>query len=132
MDARLDLFGRLGVAVGDAHLLRNAGGRVTDDVVRSLALSTQLFGSREIGVIHHLDCGLQGRANDDLVRATGVDIDFLPFDDIDASVIGDVERIRALPWLPADALVWGGVLSVHDGSLRTVAPPDGPLPTRTG
>jgi carbonic anhydrase len=123
MDARLDLFRALGLEVGDAHLLRNAGGRATDDALRSLALSTKVLGTREIGVVHHDDCGLHGQTNEELRERTGATVDFLPFDDLDGSVIDDVDAVRRCPWLPEDAVVWGAVYDVDDGGLRVVVPP---------
>jgi carbonic anhydrase len=102
MDARLDLFRLLGLDIGDAHILRNAGGRVTEDVVRSLVLSSHALGTREVLVIHHTECGLFDTSNDEIRSkvhaATGTrpdDIDFLPFDDVHASVHNDVGHAHA-------------------------------------
>ena len=127
MDARLDLFRLLGLEIGDAHLLRNAGGRATDDALRSLVLSAHALGTREYVVIHHTGCGLHGTSNarirSAVAEATGADasgIDFLPFDDEDDSVREDVARIRACTLLPADATVWGAVYEVETGHLRLV------------
>src|SRR3954454_19589765 len=78
MDARLDLFRALGLEVGDAHILRNAGGRASVDAIRSLVVSTHLLGTREIGVIHHTNCGLEGITDEEIAERTGVDgIDYL-------------------------------------------------------
>jgi carbonic anhydrase len=128
MDARIDLFRLLGLDIGDAHILRNAGGRVTDDVVRSLVLSSHALGTREVVVIHHTGCGLFGATNDDLrnkvLEATGWTadhIDFLPFRDVVASVQQDVERVRECTLLPDDMTAWGCVYDVDDGSLTRVA-----------
>jgi carbonic anhydrase len=128
MDARLDLFRLLGLEIGDAHILRNAGGRVTDDMIRSLLLSSHALGTREIVVIHHTGCGLHGQSNDDLRarvhEGSGGDadhIDFLPFADVRASVRHDVEKIRACALLPPDMATWGAVYDVSDGSLTRVA-----------
>jgi carbonic anhydrase len=129
MDARLDLFRLLGLAIGDSHILRNAGGRATDDAIRSLVLSSHLLGTREYVVIHHTGCGLHQITNkkiSDLVEeATGTrpDIDFAPFDDVEVSVAVDVERIRTCPLLPLDAIVWGAVYDVHTGTLRQIVSP---------
>jgi carbonic anhydrase len=129
MDARLDLFRLLGLAVGDSHILRNAGGRATDDAIRSLILSSHLLGTREYVVIHHTGCGLHQITNEkigDLVEvATGTrpNIDFAPFDDVEVSVAIDVERIRTCPLLPTDAVVWGAVYDVHTGTLRQIVQP---------
>jgi carbonic anhydrase len=128
MDARLDLFRLLGLHVGDAHILRNAGGRVTDDMLRSLLLSSHALGTREILVIHHTGCGLHGQSNDALRSAvregSGADpgdIDFLPFDDVADSVRVDVDVLRNCELLPPDMAVWGAVYDVSDGSLTRVA-----------
>ena len=131
MDARLDLFRLLGLEIGDSHILRNAGGRATDDALRSLTLSAHWLGTREFAVIHHTGCGLFGVTNDEIAdrveRATGVrpEIDFLPFDDVTASVATDVERIRSCPTLPSDAVVWGAVYDVAAGRLTPIGSPVG-------
>lgn len=132
MDARLDLFSTLGLEVGDAHLIRNAGGRATDDVLRSLALSGHALGTREVVVIHHTQCGLHRATNEGLHslvgEATGADVshvDFLPFDDVDSSVEADVERIANCPYLHPDLVVWGAVFEVETVRLRPVVAPRG-------
>jgi carbonic anhydrase len=129
MDARLDLFRLLGLEIGDAHILRNAGGRVTDDMVRSLVLSSTALGTREIVVVHHTGCGLHQRTDRDLraevEQRTGGDassIAFLPFDDVAQSVRDDVAVLRAHPLLP-DMAVWGGVYDVATGHFDVVEPP---------
>src|SRR5947207_15805629 len=84
MDARIDLFRALGLEVGDAHILRNAGGRATPDAIRSLVVSSHLLGTREIGIIHHTNCGLEGRTEAEVAERTGVrDVAFLTFHDLD-------------------------------------------------
>lgn len=129
MDARLDLFRLLGLEIGDSHILRNAGGRATDDAIRSLMLSSHWLGTREFVVIHHTGCGLYGVTNEKIAdrveAATGhrPDIDFFPFDDVDASVRTDVERLRTWPGLPRGSIVWGAVYDVHVGELRAVGDP---------
>ena len=129
MDARLDLFRLLGLSVGDSHILRNAGGRATDDAIRSLILSSHLLGTREFIVIHHTGCGLHQITNetisDFVEEATGTrpSIDFAPFDDVEVSVAIDVERIRTCPLLPTDAVVWGAVYDVHTGTLSEIVKP---------
>jgi carbonic anhydrase len=128
MDARLDLFRLLNLHIGDAHILRNAGGRVTDDMIRSLLLSSHALGTREVVVIHHTGCGLHSQSNEAL-RArvhdgSGTDpgdIDFLPFDDVEESVRADVAALLECELLPADMTVWGAVYDVSDGSLTQVA-----------
>lgn len=124
MDARLDLFRSLGLEVGDAHILRNAGGRASDDAIRSLVVSTHLLNTREIGVIHHTNCGLEGRTDEDIASRTGVDsIAYLGFADLDQSVRDDVDAICATGALPVDAVVWGGVYDVDTGEVRIVVEP---------
>lgn len=130
MDARLDLFPALGLAVGDAHYLRNAGGRVTPDVLRSLALSAHHLGTREFAVIHHTRCGLYQGANDairSVIAANALGdpsgIDFLPFDDLAGSVQEDVDAVIASRLLPGDAVVWGATIDVDTGSLHVVVAP---------
>lgn len=124
MDARLDLFRSLGLEVGDAHILRNAGGRVTPDVFRSLVVSTHLFGTREIAVVHHTRCGLEGMTDTEAASRTGVnDINFLGFDDLSESVREDVAAIRQCGSLPSDVVVWGAVYDVGTGALNVVVPP---------
>jgi carbonic anhydrase len=125
MDARLDLFRALGLEVGDSHILRNAGGRATDDAIRSLVVSTHLLGTREIVVIHHTNCGLEGMTDADVASKTGVDdIDYLAFEDVEESVRTDVDAIRAFGRLAEGTVVWGAVYDVNDGSVRVVAEPD--------
>jgi carbonic anhydrase len=125
MDARLDLFRALGLEVGHAHILRNAGGRASDDAIRSLVVSTHLLGTREIVVIHHTNCGLEGMTDADVASKTGIDgIEYLAFDDVEESVREDVDAIRAAGTLPDGTVVWGAVYDVNDGSVRVVAEPD--------
>ena len=124
MDARLDLFRSLGLDLGHAHILRNAGGRASADAIRSLIVSAHLLGTREAGIIHHTNCGLEGMTNEDVERRTGVaGIDYLPFADVEASVRTDVDVVRASGRLPTDFVVWGAVYDVDTGALRLVAPP---------
>jgi carbonic anhydrase len=121
MDARIDLFRALGLEVGDAHILRNAGGRATPDALRSLVVSSHLLGTREVGVIHHTNCGLEGRTEDEVAERTGVrDMPFLTFDDLEASVKDDVEAIRTCGLLPDGFVSWGAVYDVDDGAVRVV------------
>ena len=127
MDSRLLPAGFLGLEEGDAHVIRNAGGQVTDDALRSLILSYKLLGTREFLVIHHTDCGQLTYDNDQLRerlrRDTGADasaIDFLPFSDLDDSVRQDVRRIRDSPLIPDEIPVYGYVYDVRTGRLREV------------
>lgn len=126
MDSRYTAQGVLGLRLGDSHVIRNAGGRASDDAIRSLVLSSTALGTRWCVVIHHTDCGLLGVTNDELrarvEAATGVrpDIDFLPFDDVVASVREDVAMLRACPYFPPDYEVLGFVYDVTAGLLRPV------------
>jgi carbonic anhydrase len=125
IDARLHPVSFLGLQIGDAHVIRNAGGRATDDALRSLIISSQLLGTREFMVIHHTDCGMLTFTNQDiwakLEAETGTDasaIDFMPFSDVEASLEADVGTIRANPFLPKDVEVTGWVYDVQTGRLR--------------
>ena len=130
IDARLHPEEFLGLQIGDAHVLRNAGGRASDDALRSLIVSSWLLGTREFLVIHHTDCGMTVFTNDALVQivkdGTGGDvssIDFLTFSDLDEGVREDVERVRALgDKLPDGVSVAGYVYDVETGGLREVSP----------
>ena len=128
MDARLDLFRLLGLTIGDSHILRNAGGRATDDAIRSLVVSANWLGTRRALVIHHTGCGLFGETNEsmrDHVRESiGLDpesMEFHPIADLEASVREDVARIRACEFLPNDYHVCGAVYDVATGALMPVA-----------
>ena len=127
MDARIDPAKALGLAEGDAHVIRNAGGRASDDALRSLVISQQLLGTREVVVVHHTDCGMLTFTNDQLRdrlrRELGADasgIDFLAFSDLEASVREDVATIRSSPLIPDDVSVRGFVYDVQTGRLREV------------
>ena len=127
MDSRLHVAPALGLALGDAHILRNAGGRVTDDMIRSLVISQQQMGTREIVVLHHTDCGAQTFNNEDfqehLKCELGVDVsgqDFLPFQDIDESVREDMKLLRECPLIPDDVVISGAVYDVDTGSMREI------------
>ena len=127
MDSRLHVGHALGLALGDAHILRNAGGRITDDMIRSLVISQQQLGTREIVVLHHTDCGAQTFKNEDfqaqLKDALGVDVsgqDFLPFTDVEDSVREDIELLKASPLIPEDVIISGGVYDVDTGRITRV------------
>jgi carbonic anhydrase len=126
MDSRMPLFGMLGLAVGDAHVIRNAGGVVTDDTLRSLAVSQHLLGTRSIVLVHHTDCGLQKASDDefaDLVeRRTGHRPPWSAraFDDVDADVRESIRMIEAAPYLLSTE-VRGTVYDVATGVLREIS-----------
>lgn len=129
MDARLDVFRLLGLQIGDSHILRNAGGRATEDAIRSLVLSANALGTREIAVIHHTGCGLHGQTDDTIadrveeVSGLRPSMAFHAFDDLVTSVTGDVALLSACPYLPPGTIVWGAYYDVGDGSLTTVGTP---------
>ena len=145
MDARLDPAKYAGLAEGDAHVIRNAGGRATDDAIRSLVISYKLLGTREWFVIHHTDCGMQ-TFTDDIMRrllasslqtasfdgkqwrdpgkghgsSEGEFIDWLTITDQHASVAADVRRLREHPLVPAEIPIHGLIYDVHSGKLLEV------------
>jgi len=129
IDARIDPAKVLGLDIGDAHVIRNAGGRATDDAVRSLLISSWLLGTREFLVIHHTDCGMEKFTDKSMAEIIGErcgqdvsELDFLTFSDLDQSVRDDVDRIRSLGRIPVDATVSGHVYDVRTGTLREVVP----------
>jgi len=123
MDARVDPLEILGIRVGAANVLRNAGGLVTEDVLRSLAVSHALLGTRLVAVIGHTECGLHGASNDEVAArlgATAGEADFLPFADLEESVRASVERIESSRLLPRSIAAAGFVYDVRSGRLRAV------------
>jgi carbonic anhydrase len=126
MDARLNPYGLLGLHEGDAHVIRNAGGVITDDEIRSLSISQRLLGTEEIMLIHHTDCGMLTFADDDFRREVQQDAGIEPewaaeaFADLDEDVRQSIARIKASPFIPRKDKVRGFVYDVHDGSLREV------------
>jgi carbonic anhydrase len=125
MDTRIDLFPMLGLERGDAHIIRNAGGLVTEDAIRSLSASQRLLGTEEIVVVMHEDCGLHGASEDEFARTLAAD-GVLPtwrlgaFADIDATLRDSLSRLRSSPELPARDRVRGFVFDPEDGTLREV------------
>jgi carbonic anhydrase len=125
MDARINVFGLLGLAEGDAHVIRNAGGVVTDDVVRSLTISQRLLGTVEIMVIHHTECGMLTFTDDEFKDAIEADTGLRPtwaveaFPDLDADVRQSLARIEASPFLQ-HRNARGFVVDVRTGDLREV------------
>jgi carbonic anhydrase len=127
MDARLNVYGALGLREGDAHVIRNAGGVVTDDVIRSLTISQRLLGTREVILVHHTDCGML-TFKDDAVKAdieaeTGLRPPFAleAFPDLEQDVRQSIARIKASPFVPHTDEVRGFVFDVRTGALREVA-----------
>jgi len=126
MDARLNVYGALGLSEGDAHVIRNAGGVVTDDEIRSLAISQRLLGTEEIVLIHHTDCGMLTFTDDEFKRSieqqTGIKPEWAAeaFADTDADVRQSIARIKASPFIPRKDSVRGFVYDVATGRLREV------------
>ncbi|MDQ3128205.1 MAG: carbonic anhydrase [Chloroflexota bacterium] len=126
MDARLDVEETLGLRTGDAHIIRNAGGLATDDAIRSLIVSQQLLGTDEVLVIGHTGCGLDGADEDalrgELAARTGhrLDLALGSFTDVEASVVAQVERLRAHPWV-RPVPIHGLIFDVATGRLTEVA-----------
>jgi carbonic anhydrase len=126
MDARLDPARVLGLDEGDAHVIRNAGGVVTDDEIRSLAISQRLLGTEEIVLIHHTDCGMLTFSDDDFKRSiqeeTGIKPEWAAeaFGDLDEDVRQSIARIKASPFIPRKDGIRGFVYEVETGRLREV------------
>jgi len=126
MDARLNPSGLLGLSEGDAHLIRNAGGVVTDDEIRSLAISQRLLGTEEIILIHHTDCGMLTFSDDAFRRQVQDDTGIKPewaaeaFDDLDEDVRQSIARIKSSPFIPRKDSVRGFVYDVRTGRLDEV------------
>jgi carbonic anhydrase len=127
MDARVNPYGILGLDEGDAHIIRNAGGVVTDDEIRSLAISQRLLGTEEVILIHHTDCGMLTFTDDEFKRALQDDVGIKPhwavesFTDLEEDVRQSVARIKASPFIPRKDSVRGFVYDVHTGELREVS-----------
>jgi carbonic anhydrase len=125
MDARLNPYGLLGLHEGDAHVIRNAGGVVTDDEIRSLSISQRLLGTEEIILIHHTDCGMLTFTDDEFKRSVQDDTGIKPewaaeaFTDLDEDVRQSIARIKASPFIPRKN-VRGFVYEVETGKLREV------------
>ncbi len=126
MDARLNVYGILGLKEGQAHVIRNAGGVVTDDEIRSLAISQRLLGTEEIILIHHTDCGMLTFTDDEFKKSieeeTGIKPEWAAesFSDLDGDVRQSVARIKASPFIPRKDAVRGFVYEVETGRLREV------------
>jgi carbonic anhydrase len=126
MDARLNVYGMLGLAEGDAHVIRNAGGIVTDDAIRSLAISQRLLGTEEIILIHHTDCGMLTFSDADFKNSIEQETGIRPswaaeaFSDLDSDIRQSIARIKASPFIPRKESVRGFVYEVESGRLREV------------
>jgi carbonic anhydrase len=127
MDARLNVYSVLGLTEGEAHVIRNAGGVVTDDAIRSLSISQRLLGSREIVLIHHTQCGMLTFRDDDFRFALEDETGIRPawaaeaFTDLDSDVRQSIARIKASPFIPHRDQVRGFVYDLGSGRLREVA-----------
>jgi len=127
MDARLHVHGLLGLDDGDAHVIRNAGGVVSDDVIRSLAISQRLLGTEEIILIHHTDCGMLTFTDDEFKASIEKDTGIRPewaaeaFADLDGDVRQSIARIKASPFIPKKDAIRGFVYEVENGRLREVS-----------
>jgi carbonic anhydrase len=127
MDARLNVYGALGLEEGEAHVIRNAGGVVSDDVIRSLAISQRLLGTEEIVLIHHTDCGMLTFTDDEFKASIEKDTGIRPewaaeaFSDLDGDVRQSIARIKASPFIPKKDAVRGFVYEVESGRLREVS-----------
>jgi carbonic anhydrase len=127
MDARLNVHDLLGIELGDAHVIRNAGGTVGDEEIRSLAISQRKLGTREIVLIHHTDCGMQGLDDEEFAKELERDTGDRPawraggFADLEQSVRDSIARIRESPFLPYKDSVRGFVYDVATGRLNEVA-----------
>ena len=129
MDARLNPYGLLGLQEGDAHVIRNAGGVVTEDVIRSLLISQRLLGTREIILIHHTDCGMLTFTDDAVKAQIEAEVGLRPpfaleaFPEVEADVRQSIARIRASPFIPHRDQVRGFVYDIGSGRLREVGAP---------
>ena len=126
MDARLNVYGALGLSEGDAHVIRNAGGVVTDDEIRSLAISQRLLGTEEIILIHHTDCGMLTFTDDQFKNSiqeeTGIKPEWAAeaFSDLETDVRQSIARIKASPFIPRKESVRGFIYEVETGRLREI------------
>lgn len=127
MDARIHPEDALGIELGGAHMIRNAGGRVSDDATRSLVISQRLLGTNEVVVMHHTDCGMMSFENEDLAAKIqedlGVDAsghDFLTFTDLEQSVRDDVGALESSELIPDDVAIVGAIYEVESGKVREI------------
>lgn len=126
MDARLNVYAAFGLEEGQAHVIRNAGGVVTDDAIRSLAISQRLLGTTEIALVHHTRCGMLTFTDDQFKAAIEADTGIRPpwaaeaFADVDADVRQSIARLKASPFIPRKSQIRGFVFDVDTGALREV------------
>jgi carbonic anhydrase len=118
MDARIDVFAVLGLHLGEAHVIRNAGGRLTDDVLRSLALSTHVLGVDTVVLMQHTQCGLHGVTDEQLQSVTGAHIEFLSIEDHHASLQADIALLASTPYLESIKVIAGFVYNVASGEVE--------------
>ena len=118
MDARIDVFAVLGLHLGEAHVIRNAGGRVTDDVLRSLALSSHVLGVDTVVVMQHTKCGLAGVTDAELRHLTGADLGFFPIDDHAAALREDIALLASKPYLEPLNVIAGFIYDVESGQIN--------------
>ena len=137
MDARLRIYGLLGLEEGDAHIIRNAGGIASDDAIRSIIISQRLLGTREIIVIHHTDCGMETFTDDalnaEIEQETGIrsSIAFGAFVDAEDDVRQTIARLQSTPFIPHRANIRGFIFEVETGKMREV-PYSPPAPSAAG
>jgi carbonic anhydrase len=120
MDARIDVFAALGLHLGEALVIRNAGGRVTDDVLRSLALGTHVLGVDTVVVMQHTKCGLAGVSDDELRDLTGAELGFLAIGDHAAALRDDIDVLASKPYLEPVRVIAGLVYDVESGEIDDV------------
>ena len=127
MDARLNVYGALGIQEGESHVIRNAGGVVTDDEIRSLAISQRLLGTEEIVLIHHTDCGMLTFTDDEFKASiqdeTGIKPEWAAesFNDLETDVRQSIARIKASPFIPKKENIRGFIFDVATGRLNEVS-----------
>ena len=120
MDARIDVFAALGLHLGEAHVLRNAGGRITEDMLRSLALSSHVLGVDTVVVMQHTKCGLAGVTDEELQAQTGADLGFYPIIDHAQALREDVDILTSTPYLEPVRVISGLVFDVESGEISDV------------
>jgi len=126
MDTRIDVFGLLGMELGEANILRNAGGRVTEDVLRSLALASHVLGVESVVLMQHTGCGLEGETDDSLQARTGASVSFLPIDDHAETLRADVELVASTSYLNRVAVVAGWLYELETGTIVEITRRDRP------